>query len=906
MTRDDDSRRPVYLVLENPLDPTDRKFTLMAAREAGAAPVEVVGASSLPEDAVAVSFGAKATASSGVAEFWSEAQGEAVPRGGGYVVPTWHPYAVRQHWERWDAVLAAIRLAVRIRDGDRPALGTYHVCRTVDEVRALVERLETAPRFSFDVETEGFDTSGPDEILSVQFCFRPGEAFVVPLRGAYRRHEADAFTPEQEAEIEWRFIKRKTGTVEKVAFVRGTRRLARPAIRANEIVCIAEGHGSRGHRCRGVLTDVWSGGPVLYDGPGRMRGKTIPAEMAAVVELLRRVFLSPAEKIAYHGRFDMHALLDQYGIEVSNYVWDGMILFNLLHEDRPDEGYRLETARRWFTTMPKYDRELKSFVRHSFAEVPNEVLWAYGAADADCEYRVVKRMRAELRKESASLLRLYREVTVPYLRALFRMERNGVYVFRDRLDELVAHYQRRLSELRGQMDAICEDLRVLPVEWSNPNALRTLLFSSLRLPRSQAPVTKKGDQPSVSRDALQALLSHVSRRTTQRSQRVKELLQTMLRYRRVEKVLAFLTGVHHQKGIVTHIGEDGRVHSTYLPMTRTGRLSSSQPNMENIKRSEDDQGGDASNYSVRTLFGAPEGYAFVEVDYASQEVRILAELSREPSLLAAGYVCSCGESFVPTDEDPERPLSMRRHLEATGHQYRDPHRETAALIWKVSPEDVTDQQRTYAKRGTFGVAYGQGPEGFARVFEVSVEEAQSFIESFFKARPAVYRYQRHLRERARAGSFVETPYGRRRRAYTVPAAMLFAANGSRILRRMQRQFVNFPIQSTAADVLAQVAAVLGDPETASSLCPPQAFQWARQRFGFDPATRLFEMGVRMVNLVHDSLQFEVPLSCLREAVLVIRDVAEWLPLRSIGMYLPVEVKVGKFWEDNTLHEYAVR
>jgi DNA polymerase I-like protein with 3'-5' exonuclease and polymerase domains len=880
-----------------------------AAEDAGiGSDYRIVGPEKFYPDTVHVVFGATLFKRLFPGQEWRNHWSDPIPvASNSYVLPTLHLWEVIKNWDYYLSLVYDLRKAQRLRSISAKqllGLGTYRVCRTLRDVEWAVDHLLSSRMFAFDVETEGFSTHEDDEILSIQFSSAPGEGIVVPLRGSYLRHEQDVYSDAQLEEGEWGFSKRRDGTVVRRLYkqVDGRRKPIKPAFPAGSIVCREpDRHDARDHVCRGVLTDVWGGEPTVYTGPGRMHGKTVPAELIKVIDLIRKLLESDVEKAGYNVKFDMHALSYQWGIVPRRVVWDGMLLLHLLQEERPPEGYKLETARRRFTFMPRYETELKSSFRHSFAEIPQEMLWQYGAADADCEFRIIQPMIEELKVESPQLIETYRTIIAPYLRTLFQMEENGLLVDRDRVRVLQERYRSYLSSLEQEMDELCRSRRIDPVPWTNTGLLRQLLFQKeyehngqkrrgFGLPTKHVGRTDRG-LPRVDAKALLTLYEWAKERPSRKP--VERLLWLLRQHRAVQKVLSTYLG-DTGTGMLRFIRDDGRIHSEFLPVTKTGRLSSSKPNTENLKHDEEPMLDDGSpnplyGYGVRTVFTAPPGHVLMEIDYSAQELRILAELSGEKTLLDAFYCCTCGESFYPTDEEPWKPFKLREHAHEMKHPLRDPHRQTASVVFRVRYDEVTDHQRTLAKRANFGLNYGQSVFGFARTFSLPEDEARRIVNDYFSALPSVRSWQSQLRALVSKAEPVSTVFHRLRRTRPVYRQRLLLGD-DRAFRGMQRQIINFPIQSAGADILAMVSSALVDCEGAER--EERLHKLAKRILGYYPSLELRALGVRIVNLVHDSLVFECPEGAVAEAASIIKHTAERLPYFVLRWFLPVDISWG--------------
>jgi len=386
---------------------------------------------------------------------------------------------------------------------------------------------------------------------------------------------------------------------------------------------------------------------------------------------------------------------------------------------------------------------------------------------------------------------------------------------------------------------------------------------------------------------------------------MKEILNLISQYKQaVQAKNLFLDGKDDghdgAQAMLKHIKYDGRVHCNYMQLNTSARLSSSNPNLQNIAN-EDDEDGYFYGSGIRTMFAVPPGYTFLEADYSSQEMRILAYLADEPELHAVFMVCkTCGEDFFPTDDDPRKPFKFKIHREFLGHEALDLHTATAALVFKVPYDAVTKQQRTFAKRVNFGINYGQGAKGLAEVTGLTYTEAKKLIEDYMEAYPQVRVYQERRKKAVLKGLVTPNIYGRFRHAYGVLEMKDFVPQREydKVIAGMYRQRLNYPVQSSPADILGNVAPALADVRGVlyEDWQSVESLKMAYEIMGNKhPSLILRDLGAKMLNLVHDSVQFEVPTVNVQEASAIIEDVMVEIPFRQLGWYLPVDIKTGKYW-----------
>jgi len=378
----------------------------------------------------------------------------------------------------------------------------------------------------------------------------------------------------------------------------------------------------------------------------------------------------------------------------------------------------------------------KGATQISFDQVDLETATRYAAEDVDLTLQVHAHLTPQIASE-AGLAHIYRDIELPLAQVLFEMERVGVLVDPDLLrtqsDELgrgMAALEQRAYEAAGQ-----------PFNLGSPKQIREILFDRQRLPALKK--TPSGE-PSTDEDVLQQLaLSY-------------PLPKLILEHRGLSKLKSTYTDkLPRMIDPVTR-----RVHTSFGQATAvTGRLSSSEPNLQNIPVRT------AEGRRIREAFVAPPGCLLVSADYSQIELRIMAHVSQDPGMLRA---------FA---------------------QNEDIHRATAAEVFGVAPAAVTSDQRRTAKVINFGLIYGMSAFGLAQNLDIERAAAQTYMERYFERYPGVKRYMEETRARAREQGYVETVYGRR--------LWLPDIRGGSGPRRAaaERAAINAPMQGTAADII---------------------------------------------------------------------------------------------------------
>ncbi len=430
-------------------------------------------------------------------------------------------------------------------------------------------------------------------------------------------------------------------------------------------------------------------------------------------------------------KYDMKVLACN-GIALKGVAFDAMLAHWLVRPDVPSHGLDLLVEEELGERLERYTEVVG--IARSMADVPVDRAAAYAVADAESVVRLHDPLMAKLR--DAALEELFAAIEVPLIGVLAVMELRGIALD---VDEL----RRQGAELETMVERLREELFALAGGPFNPGSVpqvREVLYDRLKLPVISR--TKTG--PSTDAHVLRELAVH------------HEFPGKLIAYRELEK----LRNTYIEK-LPTHVHPvTGRVHTSFNQTgTATGRLSSSEPNLQNIP-SRHEVGVD-----IRRAFVAPRGRVFVAADYSQIELRILAHLSGDEALK---------EAFC---------------------QGEDLHRRTAARLFDVPPEDVDARMRGVAKRVNFGIVYGISPYGLARDLGLTQQRAKELIDRFFAAHSEVKPCLDRLIAEASSTGYARTLWGRRR-----PVAGLGAGN-RRGRGYDERNAVNTPIQGSAADLM---------------------------------------------------------------------------------------------------------
>ncbi|MDX1518635.1 MAG: DNA polymerase I [Gammaproteobacteria bacterium] len=456
-----------------------------------------------------------------------------------------------------------------------------------------------------------------------------------------------------------------------------------------------------------------------------------------VLERLKSLLEDPdRKKLGHNIKYDMEVLAN-HGIRLDGIEHDTM-LESYTYNSTASRHDMDSLAEKYLgiSTIHYEDVAGKGSKQIPFNHVSIETAGPYAAEDADITLQLHQHLYPKL-KEHPPLEQLYFETEMPLLPVLARMERHGVIIDRDMLDEQSTRLESELQELEMQAHELAgESFNI-----GSPKQIQVVLYEKMQLPVLAK--TPKG-QPSTAESALQELALEY------------ELPKLILDYRSLSKLKSTYTDKLPQQ-----INPDtGRIHTSYhQAVAATGRLSSSDPNLQNIPiRTE-------AGRRIRSAFVAPEGYELLAADYSQIELRIMAHLSGDKGLL---------DAF------------------ANGE---DIHRATAAEVFETGLDEVSDSQRRSAKAINFGLIYGMSAFGLAKQLGIERSAARAYIDRYFDRYPGVKKFMDRTREQAREDGYVETLFHRR--------LYLPEINSRNAARRQyaERTAINAPMQGTAADII---------------------------------------------------------------------------------------------------------
>ncbi len=494
-------------------------------------------------------------------------------------------------------------------------------------------------------------------------------------------------------------------------------------------------------------------GHRMTDGDGQMSmfakpvGDQLPLEM--VINALRVPLENPdIPKAAHNAIYDV-IVLQRYGIRVAPVSFDTMLAEWISNPISKFLGLKSLVSKLLDIQMTEISDLLdKGKKQKTMDLVDIEAAAPYAAADAAMTYRLIEPLRDDLRQSGLS--RLYSRLELPLIPVVSKMQCKGVSLDVDFLRDMSRRLQAQLSELEAAIYDSSGGFGKFNI--NSPKQLNVVLFDTLKLPVEGLKKTKLGYSTDV--NTLEALRNE------------HPIINMIFEFRELAKLKS--TYVDALPELVN--AATGRVHTSYNQTgSATGRFSSSNPNLQNIPiRTE-------LGREVRRAFVVPAGYVLLAVDYNQIELRVMAHISEDATLM---------DAF---------------------HRGLDIHQATAAAVNGIEPQEVSYEQRNFAKRVNFGLMYGMGAFRLARDSDLTLAEAERFISTYFERMPGVERYIENTKAFVWEHGYTETLYGRRR---VYPA--IKAKGNRRSTAAEERAAINMPIQGTAADILKQSMLNLDD------------------------------------------------------------------------------------------------
>ena len=464
------------------------------------------------------------------------------------------------------------------------------------------------------------------------------------------------------------------------------------------------------------------------DAPEQLNRETILAQIKPILED------DSVQKIGHHLKYDAH-ILQNHGIELQGWYFDTMLASYVLNSVATRHGMD-DVARLYLSHLTTTFEQVagKGVKQKTFNQIEIETAAHYAAEDAHVTYRLYEVLSKKL-QAIPELNNILHNIEMPVARVLTIMEENGIELDLKFLDQLSVEFSNTIQNLENQIT----ELAGQSFNVSSPKQVGEVLFDKLGLKGGKKTAT---GQYSTSESILEKIDHPIT--------------ALILEYRGLSKLKSTYTdGLQKQAN-----NDSGRVHTSYhQALTTTGRLSSTDPNLQNIPVREE------IGRQIRKAFIAPEGRVLLAADYSQIELRLMAHLSQDEAL-----------------------------VDAFKHG-QDVHRRTAAEVLGIALEDVTNDQRRQAKAVNFGLLYGMSEFGLIRQLGFTRQESQDYIKQYFHRYPGIYEYMQRTRQVALEQGFVETILGRRLYTPDIDARNMMVRKGA------ERAAINAPLQGSAADII---------------------------------------------------------------------------------------------------------
>jgi len=467
---------------------------------------------------------------------------------------------------------------------------------------------------------------------------------------------------------------------------------------------------------------------------------TVPAnyeEALKIVQIFKPLYESDKiMKIGQNIKYD-YEVLTRYGVTLQGKMFDTMIAHYLIQPElHHNMDYMAETLLGYQTIHIEELLGPKGKKQKNMRDLPPTDIYEYAAEDADITLRLKNVLEPRLKELGVE--ELFWNIEMPLVRVLADMELNGVCLDTEALQDTSKIFTERMKQYEQEIyKEAGEEFNI-----SSPKQVGDILFGKLQI--MDKPKKTKTGQYVTSEEVLQSLESK------------SPIVRNILNYRGIKKLLS--TYIDALPKLINP--RTGHIHTSFnQALTATGRLSSSDPNLQNIPVRTDD------GKEIRKCFIPEEGCLFFSADYSQIELRIMAHLSEDENMM---------EAF------------------REGH---DIHRATAAKIWHVDIDKVTDAQRKKAKQANFGIIYGITTYGLAQRMDIPNGEAKELIEGYFRTFPKVQAYMEHAKEVARAKGYAETLFHRRRYLADINS------RNATVRGFAERNAINAPIQGTEADII---------------------------------------------------------------------------------------------------------
>ncbi len=541
-------------------------------------------------------------------------------------------------------------------------------------------------------------------------------------------------------------------------------------------------------------------------------GESVYILAEAITDSLKAVFANEKiGKIAHQAKFDLE-FLQEYGFTINNLFFDTKIAAYLLQPGSNTIGLKDLAFEEFGFQMTKLKDLLgtgkKALNMAQLAEQKPEELAQYAAADADYTMQLYSILDKRIKEEK--LEEVYEKLDMPLIDVLIEIERNGVLLDVKKMKGLGASLKERIDTMEKEIYTLGKG----EFNIKSPKQLAEVLFTRLGLSTENIKKTKTGYSTAASELEKLAPLSPI--------------IDLISEYRELTKLKS--TYVDTLPELVNP--KTGRVHGMFnQTVAATGRLSSSDPNLQNIPiRTEEGR-------KIREAFIAPKGYKILACDYSQIELRVVASLANDESMIKA---FKAGE---------------------------DIHKRTAANIHDIPFEEVTKEERYSAKAINFGVLYGQGPWGLSQTAKIPLADAKEYIDKYFKKHAPIKKYLDKMITDAQEHGYVQTLFGRKRYIPEINSSVKM------VQAQAERIAINMPIQGTAADVL-KIAMI-------------ELYKQISQKYKREE--------VKMILTVHDEMVFEVRDDLLDEVAQKVQDIMENPKGFKLEVPIKVDVEVGQNW-----------
>ncbi|MCC6931955.1 MAG: DNA polymerase I [Deltaproteobacteria bacterium] len=502
---------------------------------------------------------------------------------------------------------------------------------------------------------------------------------------------------------------------------------------------------------------------------------------------------SKIKKYAFNFKYDL-GVMEEHGFTINNVYFDAMLAWSILNPENKVMGLKALTRKYFNEEMTTFSDLTEGY--EDISQVPLEQAYRYACHDADATWRLSKVLVKELDKQ-LSMKKSFYDVEMPLVQVLSRMERCGIMVDVNVLNELHEDFSRDLKMLENRIIFLAGE----EFNLNSPKQLSHILFEKLGLPTTGIKKTNNG----YSTDA--SVLEKFSEK--------HEIAVLLLEYREIFKLLTTyvdsLTKLIHP--------QTGRIHTSFHQTgTATGRLSSSDPNLQNIPIKN------ARGRKIRAAFVARQGCSLIKADYSQIELRILAHLAGDENLIAA---------FV-NDEDI--------------------HQRTAIELFHADqmPDDRQKEYRRYAKTINFGLIYGMGAFRLAHDLGISRTKAQEYMDNYFARYSRVKEYFNSLNDKINTDGYVETMFGRRRYLKDLDMA-------NRDAGYAQRSLNNTPIQGTAADII-KIAMVNVEKSLAGENCQAKLLLQVHDELVFEVDDNHVDQAAAIIkNDMENAVKLSVPI-----------------------------------------------